>query len=140
MILRLIYRYSALERKLLAIEDRYLALVCPDHSVDPQRLAHYLTSAVDCFPFSDFPNHWFLSTVAVDPPCQRRGIGQQLVQWGLQQARQENVPVGLEASIAGFGLYEKLGFRTVNKMELIPGIMIRAMLHDRDSLSNKIRC
>jgi predicted N-acetyltransferase YhbS len=122
----------------LGIEDRYLALISPDRSVDPQRLAHYLTSIEDCFPFSDFPNNWFLSTVAVDPLYQRRGIGQQLVQWGLQQAQHENVPVGLEASLKGFGLYEKLGFRTVNKMDLMPGITICAMLHDGDSLSEKL--
>jgi ribosomal protein S18 acetylase RimI-like enzyme len=136
MILRL--TCSALERTLLALEERYLALISPERSVDPKRLAHYLTSVVECFPFSDFPNYWFLSTVAVDPSCQRRGIGQQLVEWGLQQARQENLPVGLEASIKGFGLYEKLGFRTVNKMELMPGITIRAMLHDGDSLPDKV--
>jgi hypothetical protein len=61
------------------------------------------------------------------------------VQWGLQQARQDNLPVGLEASVMGLGLYKTLGFRTVNKMELMPGIMIRVMLYDKESLSDELR-
>lgn len=122
---------------LLAVEDRYLALIYPDRSVDPHRLEQYLASAVDCFPFSDFPQNWFLSTVAVDPVHQRRGIGQQLIQWGLQQGLQDNVPVGLEASLKGFALYERLGFRTVNELELRPGIIMRAMICDTNTLSNR---
>lgn len=127
---------SALERMLLAVEDRYLALIYPDRSVDPHRLEQYLASAVDCFPFSDFPQNWFLSTVAVDPAHQRRGIGQQLIQWGLRQGLQDKIPVGLEASLKGFGLYERLGFRTVNELEFIPGIVLRAMVYDTNTLSD----
>lgn len=119
------------------MEDRYLALIYPDRSVDPYRLEQYLASVVDCFPFSDFPNHWFLSTVAVDPLRQRRGIGQQLVRWGLQQGLQDHVPVGLEASIMGFGLYEKLGFRTINKLEFMPGMTICAMVYNVDSTESE---
>ena len=122
---------------LLAVEDRYLELIYPDRSVDPHRLEQYLASAVDCFPFSDFPQNWFLSTVAVDPVHQRRGIGQQLIQWGLQQGLQDNVPVGLEASLKGFALYERLGFRTVNELELRPGIIMRAMICDTNTLFNR---
>ncbi|KAJ5130002.1 uncharacterized protein N7515_006041 [Penicillium bovifimosum] len=119
-----------LERKLLDLEDRYLALVYPDRSVDPHRLEHYTASLVDCFPFSKYPELWFLATVAVDPGSQRRGIGRQLVQWGLHQALDEKVPVGLEASVKGTALYEKLGFQRVNTVELIPGLPIRAMLYE----------
>ncbi|KAJ5773725.1 hypothetical protein N7457_008621 [Penicillium paradoxum] len=129
---------SALERKLLALEDSYLALICPDRSVDPHRLAHYTASISDCFPFADYPDMWFLATLAVDPTFQRRGIGQQLVHWGLQQAVRDNVSVGLEASVKGTGLYEKLGFRTINTLELMPGIIIRAMLYDQPLPSEQI--
>lgn len=122
-------RLAVLERALLNLENRYLALASPDRSVDLQRLEHYtLASAEDCFPFDDYPELWFLDSLAVDPAHQRRGIGQQLVEWGLQQARQEQVPVGLEASLKGSGLYKRLGFRTVNRMELLPGLTVEAML------------
>lgn len=130
--------HSALERKLLALEDRYLALVCPDRSVDPHRLEQYAASITDCFPFSDFPDMWFLATLAVDPQFQRRGIGQQLVQWGLQQAARDNVPVGLEASVQGTALYEKLGFQIINTLEFMTDINIRAMLYNIPSISEKV--
>lgn len=120
---------TALERTLFYLENRYLALAAPDRSVDLQRLEHYtLASAENCFHFDDYPELWFLNSLAVDPAHQRRGIGRQLVEWGLQQARQEQVPVGLEASIKGVGLYERLGFRTVNRMELLPEMTVEAML------------
>ncbi|KAJ5101276.1 GNAT family acetyltransferase [Penicillium alfredii] len=120
------------ERKLLDIENGYLSWVYPDRSVDPHRLEHYKTAsaAVDCFPFSAFPELWYLGHLAVDPKHQRRGIGRQLVEWGLQQARQEEVCVGLEASIKGTGLYEKLGFHTINTKDLTPEIAIQAMVQE----------
>jgi predicted N-acetyltransferase YhbS len=105
--------------------------------VDPHRLEHYTASVVDCFPFPKYPELWFLATLAVDPKFQRCGIGQQLVQWGLHQALSEKVPVGLEASVKGTALYEKLGFQSINTMELMPGLPIRAMLYDKDSLLNQ---
>ncbi|KAJ5344345.1 GNAT family acetyltransferase [Penicillium brevicompactum] len=139
------FRYAFLRRlKTRLVTPRYVMIVAVENEgsgesicgVDPHRLEQYLASAVDCFPFSDFPQNWFLSTVAVDPVHQRRGIGQQLIQWGLQQGLQDNVPVGLEASLKGFALYERLGFRTVNELELRPGIIMRAMICDTNTLSN----
>lgn len=83
---------------------------------------------MDGFPFDAYPELWYLGTLAVDPTQQRRGIGRQLIEWGLQRARQEQVSAGLEASAKGIGLYESPGFRTVNTIELMPGLTIQAML------------
>ncbi|KAJ6149800.1 hypothetical protein N7471_000999 [Penicillium samsonianum] len=105
-------------------------MVSPDRSVDLYRQQHYRTAAADdAFPFPEFPELWYLGQLAVDPAHQRRGIGQQLVEWGLQQARRERVCVGLEAGVKGAGLYQKLGFEIINTTELIPGVTIRAMLY-----------
>ncbi|KAJ7744681.1 acyl-CoA N-acyltransferase, partial [Mycena metata] len=54
-----------------------------------------------------------LSLMAVDPKYQRRGIGQALLQWGLDRADAEGLEVYLESSEDGLRLYEKNGFESV---------------------------
>ena len=58
-----------------------------------------------------YPERWHLSNMAVDPTHAGRGIGKRLLQWGLDHARAEGVPVTLFASFAGRKLYDKQGFR-----------------------------
>lgn len=100
----------------------------PDRSVDNSRLAEY--NAIECFPCADYPDLWLLSSLAVHPDHQRQGIGRKLVEWGLAQALQESVPVGLEASSKGTRLYEQLEFRTINQVDW-EGVTITAMLWDK---------
>ena len=67
--------------------------------------------------------HWFLDHLAVAPEYQRRGVGRELVQWGLQRAEAETkeriemgkppVPVALFGSVMGLHLYRSLGFKVV---------------------------
>jgi ribosomal protein S18 acetylase RimI-like enzyme len=64
------------------------------------------------------PARWHLKYVAVDPAFQRRGVGALLVRAGMERAREEGVPVMLEASPNGEKLYEKLGFVVVGEMLL----------------------
>ncbi|KAJ5109888.1 GNAT family acetyltransferase [Penicillium argentinense] len=119
---------SGLERTLLSIENHYYNLVSPDRSIDNKRLERYNQLVETGFDFEGISELWFLSTVAVDPVHQRRGLGRLLVQWGLDRAREEQTPVGLEASLQGISLYEKMGFRTVATVEVVPGLTVPAML------------
>ncbi|KAJ7125416.1 hypothetical protein C8R44DRAFT_783048 [Mycena epipterygia] len=57
--------------------------------------------------------YWFFSLIAVDPAYQYRGVGQALLQWGLDQADAESLEVYLESSENGVRLYEKNGFELV---------------------------
>ncbi|KAJ7895652.1 acyl-CoA N-acyltransferase [Mycena olivaceomarginata] len=57
--------------------------------------------------------YWYLALLAVDPAYQYQGVGQALLQWGLDQAASESVAVYLESSDEGKRLYEKNGFELV---------------------------
>ncbi|KAI9660536.1 MAG: hypothetical protein M1821_009887 [Bathelium mastoideum] len=57
--------------------------------------------------------HWHTLVLGVAPQYRRRGAGRLLLDWGLQRAREEGVPVLLEATPQGVPLYEKAGFKRV---------------------------
>ena len=84
-----------------------------DRSLDKAVLKRVEAMMDESFPSSDFPELWYLATLAVHPDYQRRGIGRKLVTWGVQQGEKEGVPVALEASLDGKRLYEKNGFQLV---------------------------
>jgi len=60
--------------------------------------------------YRDPPHSWSVGEIAVDPSYQKHGIGMKLLEWGMGLAKQDNVPVILEAMKAGQRLYEKAGF------------------------------
>ena len=51
-----------------------------------------------------------LEIVATHPDYQGKGIGTQLIRWGLEQADTQGVEAYLEASPDAVALYRKLGF------------------------------
>ncbi|CAG9989012.1 unnamed protein product [Clonostachys byssicola] len=51
--------------------------------------------------------------IGVDKGFQGRGVARLLMEWGMNRARTENLPVYLSATPAGKPLYLKLGFRTI---------------------------
>lgn len=51
-----------------------------------------------------------IGMIAVHPDHQRKGVGAMLMQWGMDKAAEENVPIWLTATPVGEGLYRKLGF------------------------------
>jgi ribosomal protein S18 acetylase RimI-like enzyme len=55
--------------------------------------------------YSELDSHWHLAVLAVLPRHQRRGIGTELIDWGLETASRELLPVTLEASLSGRALY-----------------------------------
>lgn len=54
--------------------------------------------------------HWELCTLAVPPEHQRRGMGRELVAWGLERARREGVPAVVIAAKNLEGYYQRCGF------------------------------
>ncbi|KAF2635409.1 acyl-CoA N-acyltransferase [Massarina eburnea CBS 473.64] len=63
----------------------------------------------------DNERYIYCHVVAVHPDYQRQGIGKLITEYGLRVAEQAGLPVYLEASTMGTGLYEKLGFRRVRE-------------------------
>ncbi|KAF2089723.1 acyl-CoA N-acyltransferase [Saccharata proteae CBS 121410] len=58
-------------------------------------------------------NVWYLAGLATSPLFQRKGIGAQMLQWGIDQSERDGLPIYLEATPAGEPLYRKMGFETV---------------------------
>jgi len=95
---------------------------------DWERVGIVNSLAVDNF--GSIPEYWELAVLAVSPKFQRCGVGAALMEWGLDTARKENVPVVLEASIAGTGLYTKMGFEIVRRNKIVEELEVVAMRRD----------
>lgn len=54
-----------------------------------------------------------LSVLVVHSAHQGRGVGRQLLSWGLQEATRLGLPCFLESSAAGKALYDKSGFKVI---------------------------
>lgn len=63
---------------------------------------------------NELDGYWLLGLLGVDPKCHRKGIGQRIVQRGLDVATEDKVPVTLKASVLGRGLYQKMGFKNIH--------------------------
>ena len=99
------------ERYLLGWDEWY-EMKFLQRASDPAAMRSFATAIG--YDFNEvLDGYWLLGLLGVDPKCQRRGIGQRIVQRGLDVAAQENVPVTLKASPVGRGLYQKMGFKTI---------------------------
>ncbi|KAF1994959.1 hypothetical protein P154DRAFT_360662 [Amniculicola lignicola CBS 123094] len=65
--------------------------------------------------FWDGRRYLYCHVTAVHPVHQKRGVGALLTEAGLRVSRETGLPVYLESSREGVGLYEKLGFRTMRE-------------------------
>ena len=71
---------------------------------------------------------WHLQELAVAPSFQRRGVGGMLIDWGLERAREENIPAMLESSQAGHKLYQKKGFQITGVLSVSEDVSGYAMM------------
>jgi GNAT superfamily N-acetyltransferase len=63
---------------------------------------------------------WELDGMYVDPKSQRQGLGQELLQWGIEKARIENIPIVTKSSPVGIYLYERNDLRSFRKEDFEP--------------------
>lgn len=64
--------------------------------------------------------HRHLTLVVVDPTYQGKGVGRALIEWGTSHADASGPPMPcyLESSEAAIKVYEKLGFESVEELEM----------------------
>ena len=105
---------ATIEVALLRIEMWYSDTIKADKSLDYSKRDQL--SAATSVDFEDVDEMWKLNNLAVDPRFQHRGVGGMLIAWGQEQARTENVCVGLTASVVGQGVYRKKGFRMYGEL------------------------
>lgn len=104
------------ESCLAELKNNYWAFFNLDWSQDSSKRAILTHLFARNFQEDIFAEAWLLANVVTHTDYQRRGIGACLVRWGLDQAQAERVPVGVESSLAGMRLYEKMGFREFDNM------------------------
>lgn len=122
---------TGVERRLFDLEE---ALIHPalefilrypgDRFADAEALKKFYKeygAYMDGYWSGDIEEHWHLKMLGVDPKWQRNGVGKMLTLWGLERAREEGVPAGLEASEAGGPMYLKLGFVEVERFLMLDG-------------------
>jgi GNAT superfamily N-acetyltransferase len=99
----------AFERYLLSWEFTYNTLF--DRTPNPAHLTQYSKARTQQKSFyKDLAPYWHVSILAVSPDYQRRGVGTLLIREGQRLALLDEVPLVLESSPVGRGLYEKNGF------------------------------
>jgi len=122
---------AKLERVLLTVEGWYETHVL-NRITDWERLRKLNNQSVNNF--GSIPDYWELAVLAVSPKFQRRGVGAALMAWGLNVASEEEIPVVLEASKAGTGLYAKMGFKVVGRNKIVDELEVVAMIREPGSV------
>ncbi|KAL0640607.1 hypothetical protein Q9L58_000271 [Maublancomyces gigas] len=116
-----------LERFLVNITDRINSYIAPDPSADPiaatrLRIASNKLEKLH-WDTAERKTRWHLHWLGVDPQHQRRGVGRQLAQWGLDRAIEDRVWAGIESSAVGEKLYTSMGFKVIgDRLPCIEGI------------------
>ncbi|KAG0648571.1 hypothetical protein D0Z07_5144 [Hyphodiscus hymeniophilus] len=91
---------------------RASSYIWPNRAADPTK-ANILAES---FPlFSDLwsgsrEQNWYLDMLATHPDFQGQGLGNELVKWGLEEARKENVCASVISALGKEGFYGKFGF------------------------------
>ncbi|KAF2463519.1 uncharacterized protein BDR25DRAFT_347167 [Lindgomyces ingoldianus] len=103
-----------------AIMPTVKAMHCLHTTIRPNRAANPDPILRNPFPSAHpfFEHHWkgtransvYLELLAVDPKYQGRGLAKELVQWGLDTARENHVCASVISSISGHNLYLRMGF------------------------------
>lgn len=108
--------HTALERFLYRMEDNYNWYFRNNLNTDKARWRRTYEVLSGSTVMNAYKRYWELDILAVDPDFGRRGIGGKLVEWGQDRAREDGVPLLLWASIRATPLYERKGFKEIDRI------------------------
>ncbi|KAG7058963.1 hypothetical protein JMJ77_0006332 [Colletotrichum scovillei] len=115
------WQVNSLHKRLLmlqvALEYWYRLLVGSLPASKVRELMGQLNKAQNMYP----AERWRLCWLGVCPDARGRGVGRELIRWGLDRSDEEAVPTVLEASNAGAILYKKYGFREIGRQSFDNG-------------------
>lgn len=80
------------------------------------------------------PSFIELASLAVHPNHQRKGVARSLLQWEIDKAHDERVPICLFSSNVGEGFYKSCGFAVITWFEFCIEVGLRdskGMIHDK---------
>jgi len=72
--------------------------------------------------------HWLLHLIMVLPEHQGKGLSTQLMNWGLKRAREDGLPIYLDATPRAKAVYERFGFKVVDTLTFGDGILTEYMM------------
>lgn len=105
----------AFERPLLALEEYYIKYVI-NHCYDYRLLLKFRKLSNELY--GGLPPHLHLLILAVAPDQQGKGVGREMLRWGLDLAEREQLPVVLESSQYARPVYESEGFKTYTTINM----------------------
>ncbi|GAB1314620.1 hypothetical protein MFIFM68171_04830 [Madurella fahalii] len=78
--------------------------------------------------------HWYLELICAKPGEMGKGVGKRLLQWGLEKVDADGCEAYLEASPDGRPLFEKFGWKVVERLEYLDGEYVECSMV-RDAVS-----
>lgn len=108
---------SAIERTLRGWEERYInVLRLESPAADVPFIFRWESACGELAKKWEnvLPDKWHLHLMMVSEKYRRQGFGSKLMKWGVNQAKDERVPLTLFASHDGVHLYEKHGLRSLD--------------------------
>ncbi|KAF8545283.1 hypothetical protein BDD12DRAFT_1391 [Trichophaea hybrida] len=131
---------NKLNRGLTWVENWFISKNYTRRDVNPEHLAQFQKVMNEVHKQhweKKYPENFRLDLLCTHPDWREHGAGTMLTKWGIHNALQESVAVGVESSPMGFPLYESLGFCLIETKEVqVDGedeiLLVRVMVKEVD--------